>query len=183
MSFDNIIHYVANPTEITGIDIVLPMLLFFIILFVGLNNTKIMKKNQAIVVAIILSFITVLPHITNTYPPCYDPVTMINNAVPQFGLMILVLFTFLIILFVIGIRDYSSRFWTGILAIGSFAFIAYTFYASKSGYYMELCAGPTHAIPFAAEVFNSGWFYVIIIIVTALLLMRFMRGNAGGGTP
>ena len=182
MSFlDTIIHYTAYPQEITGIDVILPFFLFFIVLFIGLSKTNIMKRPQSIAVAFILSLITVMPHVLDKYPSCYDPVVLVNNAMPQFGLMIIALFTLILILFFVGIRGGFSNFVYGLISIGAVGFIIYSFCAAKSGYYRDLCPAPLQFFPLLGELAEKGWLAILIIVIIAWLLIRYMRGTGAGG--
>lgn len=178
---DTIIHYTAYPQELTGIDVILPFFLFFIVLFIGLSRTNIMRRNQAAVVSVILSLITVAPHVTETYPSCYDPVVLVNNAMPQFGLMIIAVFTLILILFFVGIRGGSSNFVYGLISIGAVGFIIYSFFTAKSGYYRDLCPAPPQFFPFLGELVEKGWLAILIIIIVVWLLIRYMRGTGAGG--
>jgi len=142
MSFDTIIHYVAYPNEIAGLDLVLPLLVIFSLLFFSLRATDIMKKPQAIGTSLVLAFMVILPHITGTYPPCYDLVIMMNNVMAQFGIAVLLAFTFVLVLAFIGVKPNSSKFFMGMVAAVTFGFLVYSFFASKGGYYQQVCPGP-----------------------------------------
>ncbi len=127
MSLDTIIHYIAYPQEVPGLDVFLTVILLFTVLYFGFTASGVMKKKQNIIVSLIMSAMVVVPHITDSYPACYNPVVIINNAMPQFGLMIIAVVTFLIILAAVGIRGGYSNFVMGIIAIAVFAKVGYTF--------------------------------------------------------
>jgi hypothetical protein len=177
MSWDTVIHYLAYPREITGIDVILPFLLLFTILFAGFNTVKIFKKNQNIAISFILSLLVVVPHLTGTYPPCYDLIIIINNVMPQFGLMLMAAFTFMIILVFVGLRSQLSSVWMGVAAIFSIFFIGYSFVAAKSGYYMQMCPSPPQFFDLIGILTEAGWLAAVIIFIVAFLLIKKVRSN------
>ncbi|MBT4540454.1 hypothetical protein HOC35_02985 [Candidatus Woesearchaeota archaeon] len=178
MSWDTVIYYLAYPREIAGIDVILPFFLLFVILYAALNTTQVFKKNQAIAVSFILSLLVIVPHLTGTYPPCYDLVIIINNVMPQFGLMIMAAFTFMIILVFVGLRSQLSKLWMGIAAVFSIAFIAYSFVAAKSGYYMQMCPSPPQFFDVIGALTEAGWLAAVIIIIVVFFLIRGLRNRA-----
>lgn len=90
MLFENMI----NSLQAMGfIDIVLPFLLIFTIVFAVLEKTKILGedkkvKKYAAIVAMVLAFSVVVPHVTGNYYYGFDAVQIINDALPQIGLLI-----------------------------------------------------------------------------------------------
>ncbi len=183
MSLDTIIHYVAYPNEIAGLDIVLPLLVIFSILFFSLRTTDIMKKPQAMATSLVLAFMVILPHITGTYPPCYDLVIMMNNVMAQFGIAVLLVFTFVLIISLIGVKPNSSKFFMGIVAAVSFGFLIYSFFAAKGGYYQQVCPGPPPLFfALIQQLFETGWVGLVIVVGIFWLLIRYMmRRSSGSG--
>ena len=181
MSFDTIIHYLAYPREVPYLDVVLPFLLFFIVLYFGLRASGVIKKQQSVAVALILAAITVVPHITGTYSSCYDPVVLINNAMPQFAFMLMAAFTFVLIIAAIGVFGNLSNAWLGIISMFAIAFIAYTFFAAKSGYYMNLCSAPPQFFDFVGMVVEAGWISFALAAAVAYFVIRMIMRRGGGG--
>ena len=89
-------------------DVLLPFLLIFVIIFAVLQKTKILgesKKNLNVVIAVIVGLLVVVPHITGRFPANADPVLIINNALPQFSIVIVAVIFLLILIGVFG-QDY-----------------------------------------------------------------------------
>ncbi len=71
-------------------DVLIPFLLIFTVIFAILQRIKLFgedKKNINIVVALIMAILTVVPHITRTYPGRYDPVAIINALLPSVSVL------------------------------------------------------------------------------------------------
>lgn len=90
------------------VDVMLPFLLFFVVLFAILQKTKILgenKKNINSVIALVVSLIIVVQHVTGRLPVYADPVIILNNALPQVSLVIVAVVFLLILIGVFG-QDY-----------------------------------------------------------------------------
>lgn len=82
-------------------DAVLPFILIFTILFAVLQKTKIIgegKRQFNTLVALVLSLMVVIPHVTGRYPPGGDVVTIINNSLPQVSLLVVVILAALLVI-------------------------------------------------------------------------------------
>jgi len=82
-------------------DILLPFLLVFVLIFSVLEKTKVLgadKKNFNVVIALIMGFSVVIPHVTNSYPINFDPVELINGILPQVSILVVALMMLLILI-------------------------------------------------------------------------------------
>lgn len=87
------------------IDVMLPFLLIFVIVYAILQKTKILgdgKKNLNAVVAIVVGLLVVIPHVTGRFPSNSDPVLIINNALPQLSIVLVAVIFLLILIGVFG---------------------------------------------------------------------------------
>lgn len=83
------------------VDVLLPFLLIFTIIFAVLEKTKILgeeKRNMNSAIALIFSLIVVIPHITGNLPAGYDPVVIINSALPSVSLVIVAVISLMIMI-------------------------------------------------------------------------------------
>lgn len=90
------------------IDVLLPFLLIFTIIFAILQKTKILgedKKNLSVIVAIVVGLLVVVPHVTGRFPANSDPVLIINDALPQVSIVLVAVIFLLILIGVFG-QDY-----------------------------------------------------------------------------
>ncbi|MBI3035067.1 hypothetical protein HYY71_01985 [Candidatus Woesearchaeota archaeon] len=87
------------------IDVMLPFLLIFVIVYAILQKTKILgdgKKNLNAVVAIVVGLLVVIPHVTGRFPSNSDPVLIINDALPQLSIVLVAVIFLLILIGVFG---------------------------------------------------------------------------------
>lgn len=116
------------------VDVILPFILIFTLLFAVLQKVKLFgpdsgSKKYNIVFAIIIASITVIPHVTGTYPPNADVINIINNSLPQIALVIVAILMVLLMTGIIGGGEPKFDFgkWIGAIA---FVIVAYIFGAS-----------------------------------------------------
>ncbi|HIH05526.1 TPA: hypothetical protein HA281_04285 [Candidatus Woesearchaeota archaeon] len=105
------------------VDVVLPFLLIFTIMYAVFQKTHILgekKKNFNAVVSLIIALLVVIPHVTRRYPPDSDPITILNNAIPQVSLIIVAVIFLLILIGVFG----QEKVFLGLAAPGWVMFIS-----------------------------------------------------------
>ena len=91
------------------IDVILPFILIFTIVFAVLEKTKVLGKEDhqvrkyATIVALVMAFAVIVPHINGYYPLRYDPVLIINRFLPGVSLLLVAI---VMMLLTIGL-------WTG----------------------------------------------------------------------
>ncbi len=109
--FDNMI-YTFQQWGV--IDVILPFILIFTIVFAVMEKTEILGKDAftarkyGAIIAMVVAFAVVVPHITGAYYYGFDAVEVINNALPQVGLLLVAI---VMMLLTIGL-------WTGKKASG-----------------------------------------------------------------
>ena len=110
--FDNMIYTLQ---QWGFVDVILPFILIFTIVFAVMEKTKILGEKDyqvrkyAAVIAAVVAFAVVVPHITGAYYYGFDAVEVINQALPQVGLLLV---SIVMMLLTIGL-------WTGKRADGS----------------------------------------------------------------
>ncbi len=85
-------------------DVILPFLLIFTIVYAVFHKTKILgeRKGFNVVLAFVLSFSTVIPHVTGTYPIGYDPIIILQRALPAVSIILVALVMLLLLIGVWG---------------------------------------------------------------------------------
>ncbi|HJX05393.1 MAG TPA: hypothetical protein VJ461_01660 [Candidatus Nanoarchaeia archaeon] len=88
-------------------DILLPFILIFTIVFATLQKTKILgegKKQYNVVVALVMGLAVVIPHVTGAYIGWwgFDPVDVINTSLPQVSIILVAIVMLLLIIGVFG---------------------------------------------------------------------------------
>jgi hypothetical protein len=105
-------------------DALLPFLLIFTIMFAMLQKTKILgagKKNYNVMVALCISALAVIPHITGSYPAGYDMVAILNSALPSVSLVVIAVVMALLLIGLMG----GEAMWMGGSLSGGIALIAF----------------------------------------------------------
>ncbi len=121
MIFENFI----LALDVWGVtDVLLPFILIFTIVFATLQKSRILgegKKQFNVMVALVMSLAVVIPHVTGGYPFNFDPVLVINQALPQVSIVLVAIIMLLLIVGVFGnevdIAGTSLSFWVIILAL------------------------------------------------------------------
>jgi len=125
------------------IDVILPFILIFTIVFAILEQAKILGKDKeknkkySMMVSLVMAFSVVVPHITGSYYYGFDAVTIINKALPQIGLLLVAIVMMLL----------TMGLWTGKKADGS----------KGPGIWFTLVSG---AIVVAIFIASFGWWQV-----------------------
>ncbi|MBN1501939.1 hypothetical protein JW930_00205 [Candidatus Woesearchaeota archaeon] len=87
------------------LDVLLPFLLVFTITFAVLQKSNILGDNKRPfnkVVALVIGLAVIIPHVMNTYPPGADVVVIINSALPNVSLLMVVFMMTLLLIGVFG---------------------------------------------------------------------------------
>ena len=121
MIFENFI----LALDVWGVtDVLLPFILIFTIVFATLQKSRILgegKKQFNVMIALVMALAVVIPHITGGYPFNFDPVLVINQALPQVSIVLVAIIMLLLIVGVFGnevdIAGTSLSFWVIILAL------------------------------------------------------------------
>ncbi|MEM4336971.1 MAG: hypothetical protein QXG86_03125 [Candidatus Woesearchaeota archaeon] len=104
------------------VDVLLPFLLFFTVIFAILQKIKILgeeSKKYNVIVALVMALAVVIPHVAGLYPPGADIVDIVNTAIPN----VAVFFIAIILLFLLVGLWGAKPTWEG-KATGWVAFIA-----------------------------------------------------------
>ncbi len=125
---------IESINRIVEVETLLTFILVFTLVFAILQKTKIIgegKKNFNVVVALVLSLLTIWPHYLGNVPPTRDPVHIITNSLPNVSIVIVAILGVLLLVGVFGKNlDIAGTSLAGFVAIGAFAVIIYIFGAS-----------------------------------------------------
>jgi len=107
MGFETLIYALEN----WGVSkVILPFILIFTIVFATIEKAQILSKEEAknkkyaIVVALVVAFAVVIPHVTGAYYYGFDVVEIINNALPQVGLLLVSIVMMLLTIGLWGVK-------------------------------------------------------------------------------
>ena len=109
-------------------DVLLPFLLIFTIIFAIFQKSKILgsdKQNFNVIIALIISLLVVIPHVTGNYPANADPVQIINQAIPNIAVVIVAILMVLMLMGVFGVEfTWAGRVTGGIVILALIIVIA-----------------------------------------------------------
>ena len=172
MPFSNI----ASYFQAYGIiDFLLPFLLVFTIVFAVLQRIKILgedKKNFNVVIALVLALMFIVPHMTGSYPLGYDPVQVINEALPSISLVAIAAVMLLLLIGIFGKK--LSDTLMPVVAIAAIAFVVYIFGATSA---LNLWRGPHDVFYWWTPALTE----LLIIILVFGLIVWFITKDPGGG--
>ncbi len=135
--FQNLMYYFQTYGVI---DVLLPFILIFTVIYAAASmvpllkdsttsdGKKISNKNLRIVVGLVFGLLFVGPHILGTYPLGYDPVVVLNQALPSVSLLAVAAVMVLLLLGIFGKK--LGRSLQPFIAAVSIGFVVYIFGAS-----------------------------------------------------
>jgi hypothetical protein len=154
-------------------DVMLPFLLVFVLVFAVLEKTKILgaeKKNFNVVVSLVMALATIIPHVTRSYPLDYDPVIVINRALPSVSILVVAIMMLMIL---IGVFAHDKVFlgltmpgWIAFFSVVAIIFI----FGAAAGWWQ---GGVANALE---EFFGEDAVAVVIMILVFGIIIAFITG-------
>ena len=126
-------HMILNLEAMGVLDVLLPFILVFTLVFAVLQKTKILgqdkdkkpRKNFNVIIALVMALSVVIPHVTGAYLYGVDVVEVINTAIPNIALLVVGIVMLLLVTGVFGNPLDTSKSYLGsgfiivsILAVG-----------------------------------------------------------------
>ncbi len=160
---------VINLESLGLTDVLIPFILIFTIIYAISSRIGLFKKNSSMLISLAIALLVVIPHVLNQYPPCWDVVLIINNALPKIAMVMIAIISFFLVLGVFGMSlNFLNRFisWIVIIILG---FVTYTFLTSRGqgcyNYEFKFLAGIS-SLPFSEYVIPILSFIVIVWFIT-----------------
>ena len=100
-------------------DVLLPFILIFTVIYAVLQKSKLLgedKKNFNVIIALVVAFSVIIPHVLDTYPTGYDVVDIINTVLPQISLIAIAFLTLLILAGLVG-ADIAGKSFAGLFVL------------------------------------------------------------------
>ncbi|MEK6949152.1 MAG: hypothetical protein AABX34_02955 [Nanoarchaeota archaeon] len=166
--------FVGSLEKIGFVDVLLPFLLIFTVIFAVLEKTKILgegKRNMNVGLAFVFALLVVVPHVTGKFPAGYDPVKVINAALPTVSLLVVAIISLLILIGVFAgdklVFGMSSAGWIGLFSVIAIVFI----FGSSAGWWQ------TGFLGWLEVVFGSDVVAVLIMILVFGIVIAFVTGG------
>ncbi|MBI2208666.1 hypothetical protein HYU50_04170 [Candidatus Woesearchaeota archaeon] len=157
-------------------DVLLPFLLIFTLVFAVLEKSKLLgeeKRNLNTAIALVFSLIIVIPHVTGNLPAGYDPVLVINAALPSVGVFVVAIIALMIMIGVFGHEKVTlGMAMPGWVALISVIFLIIIF-GSAAGWWVS------GFDDWLTRTFGSDALAVIIMIVVFGVIIAFVTGGEG----
>ncbi|MFC1768818.1 hypothetical protein ACFLZX_03570 [Nanoarchaeota archaeon] len=176
MSISSSLQSAMRSLDSPLMDAMLPFLLIFTVIFAVLEKSTLLgegKRNMNTVIAIVISLIVVVPHITNSYPGRFDPVDVINSALPQVSILIVAIVMVLILIGLFGqdkiFLGLSMPGWVAAFSIVAIIFI----FADAAGY------GGTGVTSWLNSTFGQEITTVVVMILVFGIIIAFITGGEG----
>ncbi|MFH1398717.1 MAG: hypothetical protein ABIG95_01240 [Candidatus Woesearchaeota archaeon] len=160
-------------------DVLLPFLLIFAIIFAVFDRVKIFgekRRNISVIVALVISLLVVIPHVTGGYPPGQDAVEIINKSIPNVSIIVVAIVMLLVMIGVFGADvNIAGKSIGGIIAFAAFLIIILIF--GKSAGWFKYGIPPW--LSFLQDPDTQALLVVLLIFG---LIIWFVTGEEGKGS-
>jgi|TARA_Y100000310_G_scaffold93932_1_gene91554 hypothetical protein len=155
-------------------DVLLPFLLIFTVIFAVLEKTKILgeeKRNLDVAIAVIFALLAVIPHVTGNFPAGYDPIEIINAALPSVSLVIIAVIALMILIGVFAhdrlLLGATAPGWVALFSVITLAYI----FGSAAGWW------DAGFVNWLDDLFGTDALAVVIMILVFGIIIAFVTGG------
>ena len=156
------------------VDVLLPFLLIFTILFAVLEKTHILggdKRNLNAVLSLVISLIVVVPHVTGNYPAGYDPISIVNAALPSVSILVIAIIMLLILIGLFAhdkvLLGLTMPGWIALISIIAIIII----FGSAAGWY-------AHGFnSWLEDIFGSDALAIVIMLIVFGVIVAFITSG------
>lgn len=163
--------HISNYFQAYGImDVLLPFLLVFTVIFAILQKSEILgkdKKKFNVAIALVLALLFIAPHLTGSYPLGYDPVQVINEALPSISLVAVAAIMLLLLMGIFG--GNFARAAIPFVAIAAIIFVVYIFGSTSA---LNLWSAPHDVFYWWTPELTE---LLIIILIFGLIVWFIIR--------
>jgi hypothetical protein len=129
------------------------------------------KRNMNVGIAFIFGLLVVIPHVTGNFPAGYDPVAIINSALPSISLVVVAIVALMILLGVFAhdriLLGMTAPGWVGVFSVGALVFI----FGSSAGWWN---AG---VLDWLDSIFGSDIIAIAIMLLVFGIIIAFVTGG------
>lgn len=154
------------------LDVMLPFLLIFTIVFATLQKTEILgkeKRNFNTIIALVFSLLVVIPHVTGSYAQNYDPVVIMNAFLPGIAMVMVAVIALFIL---IGMWGGEAK-WAG----GTPSFIIFILAIIAVVWIFGAAANWWDGWSWANSFFGQEVVSIVIIVLVFGIIIRFITGS------
>jgi len=168
--------FALSLERIGFVDVLLPFLLIFTIIFSVLEKTKILgegKRNMNVGISFIFALMVVVPHVTGNFPAGYDPVAIINAALPSVSLVAVAVIALMILIGLFAhdrvMLGMTAPGWVGLFSIVTLVFI----FGSAAGWWNQ------GVLIWLDSIFGSDVVAIVIMLLVFGIIIAFVTGGGG----
>ncbi|MFA6073681.1 MAG: hypothetical protein WC758_06200 [Candidatus Woesearchaeota archaeon] len=130
--------------QVGVLDVIMPFILIFTIIYAVLQKTKILGKDQAgmpkknfnVIISLVMALGVVIPHVTGRNLYGISVVDIINNALPNVALVAVIIVMILLTIGVFGKEFDIGQGYGGFFVIAAFLIIGFIF-AASAGWFQQ----------------------------------------------
>jgi len=164
----------SSLDRIGFVEVLLPFLLIFTVIYAILDKTKIMgegKRNMNVAIGFIFALLVVVPHVTGNLPAGYDPVLIINAALPSVSLVVIAVLALMILIGVFAhdriLLGMTAPGWVGLFSIVVLVFI----FGSAAGWW------DSGVMNWLENLFGTDVVAVLIMLLVFGIIIAFVTGG------
>ncbi len=156
-------------------DVLLPFLLVFAISYAILENVGMFsKKNINVIISLVMGLLVVIPHVTGNFNT-YDPVEIINQALPSISLFVIAIVMFFILAGAFGAEPGLASTGRNLVAIFAILVVGYIF-GQAAGWWGD-------HLPSWLDFLNDSSTQALLVVVLVFgLIITYITGGSKGGS-
>jgi hypothetical protein len=152
-------------------DVLVPFILIFTLLFAVLDKVQVFKvKKYNVVIAMMISLIVIVPHVTGIYSDSFDLVNIINSALPQVALILIAVVLFMVMVGMLWKGEQGETFGIKGVAVPIAATLILLFIFGSAAY-------PQYKPSWLAWLGDPSLQMLVIIILIFGLIVYFVTGG------
>ena len=155
-------------------DSAVPFVLVFAMVYILLCGLSRFRRRANLASGLIVALIIIIPHHLGLYPGCYDPVSLINDAIPNIGPMLLGVACFVLVIGFFGIGLGFLERYLSYAAVAVIFITCYTFTTRSAQGCSAIWSGLQ--LPFPELIY-------LIPLAIILLVVILFGPDKGPGMP
>jgi len=159
-------------------DVILPFALIFTIVYAILEKTKILGENEEkqpmsnlnAMVALVMGFSVIIPHVLRYYPPERDPVLIMNSSLPSVAVILVAIIMVLMMIGLLSDKENPEigEGWSGNVAIILAVLVVAFIFLSNAGF-----------LNFRLFISRATQSTVLALLIFGIVIWTVMKGSKG----
>ena len=164
-------------------DVMVPFLLFFVIFYAMFLKTKVLGEKSRIngVAALAISLLVVIPHVVGKYPANFNPVEIVNQALPNISIIKVAAIAAIILIGAFGgqISTRPAYLTGGVILMGSVIYLIFV-YPALSPLLLAVALIAVIVLAFGSEQTDkNNYIHAGITIISFCIVLYFFGISMG----